>query len=426
MSLLIKNAKIINAQKAEDNLKDILIEKGQIARVGASIKAGSAKIIDAEGKWVMPGFVDLHVHLREPGREDKETIESGSRAAAKGGFTSIVCMPNTKPVIDNAMVVEGVIKEARRVGLVNVYPAGAITRGQKSQEMVDMYELKKAGCIALTDDGRAVDNSQIIKMAMQYAKMVDILLMEHCQDYLLTGGGVMNEGYNSTFLGLKPDPGVSETVIVARDIELAAYLGARIHLMHISLERSVELIRKAKEDGIKVTAEATPHHFTLTDDAVKSFDPNTKVNPPLRSEKDVEAVKRGIKEGIIDCIVTDHAPHNFEDKEVGFAEAPFGIIGLETALGLVITELVDKEVISAPQMVDRMAASPANIVGLANKGSIEEGKDADVVIIDPEIEWEVKAEEFVSKSRNSPFIGKKLKGCVEVTICGGRISYQRK
>ncbi|MCK5214034.1 MAG: dihydroorotase [Candidatus Omnitrophica bacterium] len=426
MSLLIKNAKIINAQKAEDNLKDILIEKGQIARVGASIKAGSAKIIDAEGKWVMPGFVDLHVHLREPGREDKETIESGSRAAAKGGFTSIVCMPNTKPVIDNAMVVEGVIKEARRVGLVNVYPAGAITRGQKSQEMVDMYELKKAGCIALTDDGRAVDNSQIIKMAMQYAKMVDILLMEHCQDYLLTGGGVMNEGYNSTFLGLKPDPGVSETVIVARDIELAAYLGARIHLMHISLERSVELIRKAKEDGIKVTAEATPHHFTLTDDAVKSFDPNTKVNPPLRSEKDVEAVKRGIKEGIIDCIVTDHAPHNFEDKEVGFAEAPFGIIGLETALGLVITELVDKEVISAPQMVDRMAASPANIARLANKGLIEEGKDADVVIIDPEIEWEVKAEEFVSKSRNSPFIGKKLKGCVEVTICGGRISYQRK
>jgi dihydroorotase len=426
MSLIIKNARIINAHKEEKDINDILIEKGRIVKVAPAIKAENAKVIDAGKKWVMPGFVDLHVHLREPGREDKETIETGSQAAAKGGFTSIVCMPNTKPVADNAMVVEGIIKEARRVGLVNVYPAGAITKGQKSQEMVDMYELKESGCVALTDDGQSVTNSQIMKMAMQYAKMVGLVLMEHCQDHLLTAGGVMNEGYNATLLGLKPDPAVSETVIVARDIELASYLDAGIHLMHISLARSVELIRRAKADGIRITAEATPHHFTLTDEAVKTFDPNTKVNPPLRSPKDVEAVRQGIKEGVIDCIVTDHAPHNIEEKELGFADAPFGMIGLETAVGLVITELVGAKILSPVQMADRMSAAPAKIVGLNNKGVIAEGKDADIVIVDPEREWDVKAEEFVSKSRNSPFIGRKLKGSVEFTICGGKVSYQRK
>src|SRR3989338_3994255 len=277
MSLLIKNAMIVNADKVHDRPVDILLEKGVIAKIGAHLAADNLKTIDAKGRLVLPGLIDLHVHLREPGREDKETIETGSRAAAKGGITTLMCMPNTTPVIDNAMIVEGIIKEAKRVGLVNVIPVGCISRGQKGEEVTDMFELKQAGCLALSDDGKGVMNPQLMRMAMDYARMAGLLLNEHCQDLLLTSGGVMNEGYNSTFLGIKGDPGVAETVMVARDIELANYLKTRIHLAHMSLKRSVELIRFAKSQGIQVTAEACPHHFTLTDEAVKTFDTSTKV-----------------------------------------------------------------------------------------------------------------------------------------------------
>jgi len=424
MSLVIKNAVIVNADKMHKEPQDILIDKGLIVKIGKNVSSNAAKAIDAKGRLVMPGLIDMHIHLREPGREDKETIETGSKAAAKGGFTTVLCMPNTTPVIDNAMIVEAVLKEVKRVALVNVIPVGAITRGQNGEELTDMFELKQAGCMALSDDGKTVGNGRLMRLAMEYSQMAGLFLIEHCQDPDLWCKGVMNEGDVSTLLGLKGDPGISETVIVGRDIELARYLNARIHLAHMSLKRSVELIRFAKGQGIRVTAEACPHHFTLTDEAVKTFDTNTKVNPPLRTQEDVEAIKEGLNDGTIDCIVTDHAPHTAEEKEMDYDHAPYGMIGLETSVGLTITELVEKKVLSWTQMADRMSAAPARIVGLTDKGVIKEGADADITIIDPEKVWEVRKEDIVSKSKNSPFIGRKLKGAVAMTIYGGKITYQ--
>jgi len=426
MSILIKNATVVNAEQIFSKPQDILLENGVIVKIAAKIDAGVEEVIDAQGKFVLPGLIDLHVHLREPGREDKETIETGSRSGVKGGFTSVFCMPNTNPVIDNAMIVEAIIKEAKRIGLVNVYPIGAITKGQKDEELTDMFELKKAGCLALSDDGRSVFNSQLMRHAMEYAKMSGVLLIQHCEDPLLCNHGSMNEGLNSTLLGLKGIPGVAETIIVARDIELAHYLKTRIHFAHMSLKRSVELIRFAKSQGIHVTAEACPHHFTLSDDVVKSFDTHTKVNPPLRTREDVQAIKEGLQDGTIDCITTDHAPHTPEEKELAYDQAPFGMIGLETALGLAVSELVEKKVLTWPQLISKMSTMPARIAGLSSKGEIKEGKDADITIVDPKKEWVVKKEEFASKSKNSPFIGRTLTGYVETTICGGRIVYQVK
>lgn len=424
MGLVIKNAVIVNNDKVWDKPHDILCENGKILKISPSINTSGHEIVDAKGKKVLPGLIDIHVHLRQPGREDKETIETGSKAAVKGGFTTIMCMPNTNPVIDNPMTVEYIIREAQHVGLCNVYPIGAITKAQKDEELTDMSELKAAGCIAFSDDGKSVLNSRLFRLAMEYAKMLDVLIMEHCQDPLLTAGGVMNEGAVSTRTGLKGDPGIAETVTVARDIEIAHYLDARVHLCHMSLKRSCELIRWAKAQGIKVTAEACPHHFALIDEACASFDTSTKVNPPLRSKEDVQAIKDAIADGTIDCIVTDHAPHTKEDKEVGFDGAPFGLIGLETSLGLTIKELVKPGVIDLPQMVDKMSTAPAKIVGLTSKGMIKEGFDADITIIDENKDWVVLKEEFVSKSKNSPFIGWKLSGQVEYTICSGKVVYQ--
>ncbi len=424
MTVLIKNAIIVNADKMNDQPQDILLEKGSIVQIAPSIKNDKATVIDAQGKLVMPGLIDIHVHLREPGREDKETIETGAKAAVHGGFTTIMCMPNTNPVIDNAMIVDSIFKEAKRVGLVNVIPIGAITKGQKDEELVDIFELQKAGCLAISDDGKSVVNSQLMRLAMDYAKMANILVIEHCEEPLLSAGGVMNEGKMSTQLGIKGQSGLAETVIVARDIELAKYLDTKVHMAHMSLRRSVELIRQAKKEGIQITAEACPHHFTLTDEDVSSFNTSTKVNPPLRTKDDVAAIKEGIKDGTIDCIVTDHAPHTQEDKEVDFEHAPFGMIGLETSVGLTITELVEPKVISWAQMVEKMSTAPAKIVGLEKKGVIQEGMDADITIIDPQKEWEVRREDFVSKSKNSPFIGRTLKGQVTTTICGGKVVYQ--
>lgn len=425
MSLLIKNAKIVNADKVYEKSQDILIEKGVIAQIAASIKKDDVKTIDAKGKLVLPGLIDIHVHFRVPGQEHKETIETGSRSAAKGGFTTVMCMPNTLPAIDNSMIVEGIIKEAQRIGLVNVIPIGAITKGRKDEELVDMFELKEAGCLALSDDGKSVINSQLMRRALEYARMADVLLIQHCEDPLLSQHGVMNEGVNSTILGVKGDPGISETVTVARDIELANYLKTKVHFAHMSLKRSVEIIRFAKSQGIQVTAEACPHHFALTDDALKNYDTNAKVNPPLRTQEDVDAIKEGLKDGTIDCIVTDHAPHTFEEKELGLDQAPFGLVGLETSLGLSVKELIKTNVLTWPQLVDRMSTAPAKIAGIKNKGEIKAGFDADITIVDPDKEWEVKKEEIVSKSRNTPFIGWKLVGQVAWTIYGGKISYEK-
>lgn len=424
MSLLIKNAMIVNPDKAGKNSQDILIEKGLIKKIESSIKDSAAQTIDAKGFLVMPGLIDMHVHFREPGQEHKETIESGSKAAAKGGFTTVMCMPNTSPVIDNKSIVESIIKEAKRVGLVNVIPVGAITKGLKGEELTEMFELKASGCLALSDDGRCVTNSRLMRLAFEYAKMVDILLIQHCEDHCMTHQAVMNEGLNSTILGLRGWPAAAESIIVGRDIELAQYLGGRIHFAHISSARSVELIRQAKAQGLLVTAEACPHHFSLTDDELKSFNSNAKVNPPLRAKEDVKAIKEAIKEGIIDCIATDHAPHTREDKELGLDHAPCGMIGLETAVGLTISELVKSKMLSWSQMVERMSSAPAKILGLKLKGEIKEGFDADIVIIDPNKEWIVSENDFVSKSINSPFVGRRLNGKVETTICNGKVVYQ--
>ena len=421
--LLIKNARIINASGELPGLKDILIEDGKIARIGQGLACDGAVVIDAAGKAVMPGFIDLHVHLREPGREDKETIATGSRAAVKGGFTSIFAMPNTTPAMDTAQVVQFVFDQAKKVGLVNVYPVGAITRNRDGAQLTEMMDLRRAGCLAVTDDGKSVMNAGLMRRAMEYAGMAGLLVMQHCQDPSLTGAGVMNESLVCTKLGLKGDPVVAETVIVARDIELAHYLGTPIHFMHISAARSVELIRRAKKEGIPVTAEAAPHHFSLSDEAVKGFDTATKVAPPLRGMADVVAVKEGLKDGTIDCIATDHAPHTKEDKELDFDAAPPGLIGLETAFGLVMKELVDAGILTLPQAIDKLSFAPARIAGLADKGVIAEGKDADMVIMDVEKEWLVRRDDFCSKSRNSPFIGWTLKGCVDTTICGGKVVY---
>jgi dihydroorotase len=426
MPLLIKNAYIVNPDKISGAPQDILLDKGLIAKVGRSLKGEGAKTLDAKGKMALPGLIDIHVHLREPGREDKETIESGSRAAVRGGFTTILCMPNTNPVIDNAMLVEGVIKEAQRVGLVKVVPIGAITKGQRGEELTDMFELKAAGCLAVSDDGHSVQNAKLLRLSLEYAQMAGLLVIEHCQDPLLSGEGVMNEGFISTILGFKGDPSISETVIVARNIEIARYLKIKIHLAHISCERSVELIRMAKKQDIPITAEASPHHFSLNDEAVRTFDPNTKVNPPLRTQESVDAVKRGLQDGTIDCIASDHAPHTQEDKEVGFDDAPFGITGLETSLGLAMTELYHKGLLTLPQIAEKMSAAPARIVGLENKGMIAEGYDADLTIIDPEKKWVVRKEEFESKSKNSPFIGMELTGRVENTVFNGKVVYQKR
>ncbi len=425
MSILIKNAIIVSADKIASKPQDIFLEKGKISKLAPKLDLSAEETIDAQDKLVLPGLIDLHVHLREPGREDKETIETGSRSAAKGGFTSIFCMPNTNPVIDNGMIVEAIIKEAKRVGLVNVYPIGAITKGQKNEELTDMAELKKSGCLVLSDDGKAVANGQLMRRALEYAKMLGLLLIQHCEDPLLSNHGCMNEGVTSTLLGLKGIPGVAETIIVARDIELAHYLKTKIHFAHMSLKRSIELIRFAKSQGIFVTAEVCPHHFTLTDEIVKSFDTNTKVNPPLRTQEDVDALKEGLKDGTIDCITTDHAPHTAEEKESEYDHAPFGMIGLETAVGLAITELVEKEYLTWPELVNKMSTMPAKITGLTNKGEIKEGKDADITIIDSDCEWIFRKEEITSKSKNSPFIARKLKGRVAATICNGKIVYEQ-
>ncbi len=426
MSLLITNAVIVNADKKNTKPQSIFIDKGKIQAIGSNTDVKATKTIDAKGKLVLPGLIDIHVHFREPGQEYKETIETGSQSAVKGGFTTVMCMPNTRPVIDNAMVVEGLLKEVNRVGLCNVIPIGSITRGQKDQELVDMFELKKAGCLALSDDGKSVVSSQLMRRALEYSKMVDILLIQHCEDPLISAGGAMNEGVTSTQLGIKADPYISESIIVSRDIELVHYLGGHVHFAHMSCRRSIELIRQAKKQGISVTAEACPHHFTLTDDEVRSFDTNTKMNPPLRTPDDVEAVKEGLKDGTIDLIVTDHAPHSKEDKEVDFENAPFGIIGLETSLALTNTELIRKNVLSWEEVVDKMSTRQAEIAGIKNKGVIKEGYDADITIVDPDEVWTVTVEDTASKSKNSPFFGRELVGRVKTTIYGGKVVFQDK
>ncbi|WP_027340329.1 dihydroorotase [Halonatronum saccharophilum] len=420
--LLLKGGKLIDPLSKKKEEKDLLIEDEKIVEIGEDLQVVGAQVIDVKGKVITPGFVDIHVHLREPGFEYKETIESGSKAAAKGGFTTIVAMPNTNPVIDNPSLVSSVLTKGKEAS-VNVHQIGAITKGSLGKELAEIGSMKEAGIVAISDDGHSVMDSQIMKLGLEYAKNFDLPVIVHCEDKNLAGDGAVHEGYYSTVTGLTPIPSSAEDVIVARDISLAEESGAKLHIAHISTKGAVGLVRQAKKRGVDVTCEVTPHHFSLTDEAITSFDSNTKMNPPLRSAEDVEAIKEGLRDGTIDVIATDHAPHSKEEKDVEYNYAPFGITGLETALGLVITELVKEGVLSLEKAIEKLTVGPAKVLGL-DKGTLEVGKDADLTIIDLDKKWTVDPQKFLSKGKNTPFSGVELQGEVVTTIVGGKVVYR--
>ena len=406
-----------------NGVADVLIDEGRVVAVGPRLKApAGCRKIDAVGRLVLPGFVDLHVHFREPGFEYKESIQSGAAAAVAGGFTSVCCMPNTNPVNDNQAITELMLDRARAAGLANVFPIGAITKGSEGKELAEIGDLRRAGCVAISDDGKPVMNSLVMRRAMEYALAFDVPVVDHCEDLHLAEGGCMNEGAISTELGLPGMPAAAEDVMVARNVALAELTGARLHLAHISTEGSVRMVREAKSRGLKVTAEACPHHFTITEETVRGYNTYAKMNPPLRTWKDVQAIKEGLRDGTIDVIATDHAPHASQEKQLGFTEAPFGIVGLETALPLTLA-LVDEGVLSLESAVDKLSTAPAKAFGLA-KGTLAVGADADVAIVDQQEQWEVDPAKFRSKSRNTPFAGWKVKGRVTTTIVSGRVVFE--
>ncbi len=422
MSILIKGGRVIDPGRFVGTA-DVLIENGKIAAVGPNLSApANGRTMDAKGKLVMPGFVDLHVHFREPGFEYKETIQSGSAAAVAGGFTTVCCMPNTNPVNDNQAVTEFMLERARLAGLANVLPIGAITKGSEGKELAEIGDLRRSGCVAISDDGKPVMNSLVMRRAMEYALAFDLTVVDHCEDLHLAEGGCMNEGLVSTELGLPGIPAAAEDVMVARNLSLSELTGARLHLAHISTAGSVRMVREAKARGIHVTAEACPHHFTLTEELVRGYNTHAKMNPPLRTWADVQAIKDGLRDGTIDVIATDHAPHATQEKQQDFTEAPFGIVGLETALPLTLG-LVEEGVLSLEQAVQKLTSAPATAFGL-KKGTLAVGADADVVIVDEQEPWEVDPTKFLSKSRNTPYIGWKVKGRVKATIVAGRIVFE--
>ncbi len=421
MKILIKNGRVIDPANNIDGIYDILVENDKISKVTRDIDMQADNIIDATDKIVMPGIVDMHVHLREPGREDKETITTGTMAALRGGVTSILAMPNTQPAIDcpeNVELLKSIIDETAQV---NVFICAAITKERLGKELTDISKLKKEGVVAISDDGSSIDNDELMLQALKKAKEQDILVISHCEDKSLSAGGVVNLGIISTRLGLRGISCESEYKRVQRDLQLAEKAKARIHIAHVSCKESVELIAQAKKKGIKVTAEVTPHHFYLTDEAVLGFDTNMKMNPPLRNKNDLRALKEGLKKGIIDVVASDHAPHTENEKEIEFERAEFGVIGLETGLAVSITELVKTGLLDWPDLVKKLCLNPAKILGIA-KGTLGVGRDADIIVVSPDKEWVVKKEEFVSKSKNSAFLGKKLTGVVEYTIYNGRIN----
>lgn len=424
MDILLKDGHIIDPANDIDLTSDILIKDGKIAKVGKNLKATDTKVIDCNGKLVLPGLIDMHAHLRQPGREDEETFLTGSRAALKGGFTSVLCMANTNPPVDNKGVVEYIYAESKRTDLINIYTVGAVTKNLEGKELTEIGQIFEAGAKALSDDGKPIMNAELMRRALEYAKMFERPIISHCEDINLSKDGVMNEGFISTRLGLKGIPRTSEIAMIMRDIELAELTDAKVHIAHVTTSQALELIRQAKKRGIKVTCETCPHYFTLTEEAVLGFDTNAKVNPPLRTKEDVEAIKRGLSDATIDVIATDHAPHSEEEKDVEFDSAAFGMIGLETALSLALTELIKNGLLNWKQLVEKMSANPARILGLSNKGSLGVGFDADAVVFDPKTSRVVDVKNLESKSKNTPFIGKRLDGVVTLTVVGGKIKYE--
>jgi dihydroorotase len=425
MKLLIANGHLIDPAAPENTGMSVLIEDGKVsAWLGPGEKAPEGcEVFDASGLLVAPGFIDMHVHLREPGQEHKETIASGCAAAVAGGWTSVCPMPNTMPVNDNAAITRYMIEQAERAGLANVFPIGAITKSSDGSELAEMGEMKAAGAVAVSDDGRPVPNSGIMRRAMQYARDFDLPVIDHCEDKSLSSGGVMHEGKVSLLLGLKGMPALAEEIDAVRDILLAKETGAHVHIAHISTRGAIEAVRRAKNEGINVTCEVTPHHFTLTDQAIEGYDTNTKMSPPLRSEEHLEAIIEGIKDGTIDAIATDHAPHHADEKALEYDRAPFGITGLETAIGLTFNELVHKGVIGLERLVELCATNPAKIFRLQGRGTLTPGSVADVTIIDPAKKWTYSAADSRSKSRNTPFDGWEFTGKAVATVVGGKIVF---
>lgn len=420
MMLLLKGGRVIDPANDLDDIRDILIENGKIKAIDLGIQVAEAVVYDLRGKIVSPGWIDMHVHLREPGYEGKETIHTGTRAAVAGGITAVAAMPNTNPVADNQSVVRFIKEKAQSVGYAKVYPVGAITKGSQGEELAEIGEMYSAGAVALSDDGKPVTNGQLMRLAMEYANMFDLPLISHAEDLKLANDGYMHEGYISTLLGFRGIPSVAEEVMVARDLLLADYTKSRLHIAHVSTAGAVRMIREAKQKGIKVTAEVTPHHLTLTDEAVQSFDTATKVNPPLRTAEDQEALIEGLVDGTIDVIATDHAPHAREEKEVEYAYAPFGLIGLETMVPLVVDRLVHRGLLSFKDAIARVTINPARILGL-ELGTLGVGQAADITVIDPEKVARVDKERFYSMARNTPFDGWELKGWPVMTIVDGRV-----
>lgn len=419
----IINGRVIDPAKRIDARLNVHIDGGKVVEVTASERVPSgAEVLDAKGCIVAPGFIDLHAHLREPGFEYKEDVESGTRAAAAGGFTTVCCMPNTNPVNDTAAVTEYLRERARQVGAVGVLPIGAISRGQKGEGLADIGDMAAAGAVAISDDGRPVMDAGLMRRAMEYAKAFHLPVISHCEDMALRGHGVMHEGAVSTALGLRGIPRACEEAMVARDIMLCRLTGCPLHIAHVSSKGSVELVRRAKAEGLPVTAEVTPHHVSLTDESVADYDPNTKVNPPLRGEEDRRELIRALADGTIDAIATDHAPHDITDKETGFEDAAFGMVGLETALPLSL-KLVHDRKLTLKRLIDALSAAPARILGLAGKGTLARGADADITIFDHDLGWTIQAARFLSKSRNTPFNGLRVRGKVRWTIAGGRIVF---
>ncbi|MEW6170525.1 MAG: dihydroorotase [Candidatus Omnitrophota bacterium] len=423
MSLLIKNGLVIDPANKIKDILDILIEKNKISKVDKNIKSKAQTIIDARNKIVMPGTIDMHVHLREPGREDKETIFTGTKAALKGGVTSVLAMPNTEPAMDcvnNVKLLKNII---RKDAQCNVLMSAAITKGRLGKELTDFTKLKKEGVLAISDDGASVDDAKIMLEAFYRAKKENLLVLCHCEDKSLSNKGVVNLGFTSTRLGLKGISRESEYKRVGRDIELAAKAKCTVHITHVSVKESVDLIRMAKKKNIKISADTCAHYFSLTEEAVLNYDTNTKINPPLRSAEDVQAIKEGLRDGTIDAIASDHAPHTQNEKDIEFDRAEFGKIGLESGLSISIMELIDKKILDWETLVEKISLNPAKILGI-KKGTLGVGQDADIIIVDRDKEFILKKENIVSKSKNSPFIDKKLKGLVECTIFNGEIAYK--
>jgi dihydroorotase len=422
MAIVIQGGHILDPGRF-NGIGDVVIDNGKIVATGPEVKVPpGATVYPAKGRLIVPGFVDLHVHFREPGFEYKETIQSGGASAVAGGFTTVCCMPNTNPVNDNQAITEFILERARAAGLANVLPIGAITKGSEGKELAEIGDLRRAGCVAISDDGKPVMNSLVMRRAMEYALAFDIPVVDHCEDLHLAEGGCMNEGLISTELGLPGIPAAAEDIMVARNVSLAELTGAHLHLAHISTAGSVRIVREAKSRGIRVTAEACPHHFTLTEEVVRGFNTLAKMNPPLRTWQDVQAIKEGLRDGTIDVIATDHAPHAAQEKQQGFTEAPFGIVGLETALSLTLA-LVEEGILSLESAIEKLSTAPARAFGLS-KGTLAVGADADLAIIDPQAHWEVDPIKFRSKSRNTPFAGWKVKGLVVRTFVAGRAVFE--